>query len=351
MSTVSSTFCVLPWFSKEINQKSLETPCCLLPKNFNLTQVQSDLLNGIKSSACQKCWDIEQQGSDSRRIQENRFLDYKLNKDIEKIEDDCRNNKHKILMQQITLSNLCNQACVTCGPDASTKWESLLSDKKIPILKLNPGHIAIDYKNIKRLYILGGEPLYDPLLFKILQSLIYHKNTDCFISFVTNGSVALSKKQSDVLKQFSDINICISIDGIERRFEYMRWPGKWDRLVENIQQYKEITNNNISVSYTISSVNALYYEETINWFLKNNLRYNHNIVSSPLFAGLYNTPVPIKEKLQTIDFLAPWVEINGNEISTELLSNELQRQDQLKKISLKYYMPELYAIISDNLKI
>jgi wyosine [tRNA(Phe)-imidazoG37] synthetase (radical SAM superfamily) len=351
MNTISSTFCVLPWFSKEITEKSLETPCCLLSDNFNLKQIQFDLLNDIQSTACQKCWDIEQQGNDSRRIQENRFLDYKLDRDIEKIEQDCKDGNSKILMQQITLSNLCNQACVTCGPALSTKWRSLVSNKTIPIVKLNLTNNRIDYKDVKRLYILGGEPLYDPLLFDILQLLIDHNNTNCFISFVTNGSVFLSKRQLNMLAQFDNINICISVDGIESRFEYMRWPGKWNRLLENIEQYKEITNNNISISYTVSSVNAIYYDETISWFLKNNLRYNHNIVSKPSWASLSRAPTPIKEKLQKNNFFKSWTDTSGNEIPMSLFFDELQKQDELKHIALKEYMPELYSIIVNNLKI
>jgi hypothetical protein len=50
------TFCVLPWYSLELPANS---PCCLLPKNIDIAQVKKDLLTGIKSPACSKCWQIE----------------------------------------------------------------------------------------------------------------------------------------------------------------------------------------------------------------------------------------------------------------------------------------------------
>ena len=114
----------------------------------------------------------------------------------------------------------------------------------------------INYGSAKRVGLLGGEPLFDPKTFEILQKLIDHNNTSCFISLITNGSIHLNAKQLDLLNQFTDLNICISIDGVGPVFEYMRWPGKWSNLLENILQYKSITKN-ISVSYTISSLNAM----------------------------------------------------------------------------------------------
>ena len=85
---------------------------------------------------------------------------------------------------------------------------------------------------------------------KLLEQLKEHNNTDCFISLITNGSIWLDDKKLEFLKNFTDLNICISIDGINSRFEYMRWPGKWNRLLENIEQYQKICQGNISISYT-----------------------------------------------------------------------------------------------------
>ena len=52
------TFCVLPWYSNEIGQKS--TVCCLLPAKYDLNQIRQDLIAGIKTPACTKCWKIEE---------------------------------------------------------------------------------------------------------------------------------------------------------------------------------------------------------------------------------------------------------------------------------------------------
>ena len=292
---MNNCFCVLPWYSQELGLEN--TPCCLLPHNHNINQIKQDLLSGVQTAACKKCWDIESTGNKSRRQFENEFLDYKLNRDLDKIQQDCVDSKHQILLYQITTSNLCNQACVSCDSGASTKWaqvEKRMNIISAPQYQFNLDSANINYDSAERISLLGGEPLFDPKTFEILQNLIDHNNTSCFISLITNGSIHLNAKQINLLTQFTNLNICISIDGVGPVFEYMRWPGKWSNLLENIEQYKSITKN-INVSYTISSLNAMYYNQTVNWFQQNNLVYNHNVVSSPIWLSLSQMPIKLKQ--------------------------------------------------------
>lgn len=342
-----NTFCVLPWYSAELPSNS---PCCLLPKNTNIDQLKSDLLAGIKSESCSKCWNIESTGNVSRRQLENQFLDYKLNRDLDKIRNDCQSNKNTVLLYQITTSNLCNQACVSCGSNASTKWAELDRKNNLAVAKhtaLEVSKLDIDYARIRRLSLLGGEPLFDPKTFEILQNLIDNNNFDCFITLVTNGSIQLGADQLELLKKFTDLNICISIDGIESAFEYMRWPGNWENLVKNLNHYLDITPN-ISVSYTISALNALYYDQTIAWFQQHNLRYNHNIVENPRWLSVQHMPVEFKELLKDHDFFQPWCSVTGNENLLSQLADHIQQQDSVKKISIVDYMPEVADLIFNS---
>jgi len=346
---MNNYFCVLPWYSQELGSQN--SPCCLLPDKYNINQIKQDLLNNIPSVDCKKCWDIESTGNKSRRQFENEFLDYKLDRDLDKIQQDCADLKHQTLLYQITTSNLCNQACVSCDSSLSTKWAQI--EKRMDIIPKSQYQIELDptiinYSSAKRISLLGGEPLFDPKTFKILQNLIDHNNTNCFISLITNGSIHLNIQQIDLLKQFNDLNICISIDGIGTVFEYMRWPGKWNNLLENIKQYKNIAKN-ISVSYTISSLNAMYYNETVDWFQQNNLTYNHNVVSSPEWLSLANMPTILKQHLtQQDNFIKMYCKPNGCEIDLKILTQNIVKQDHAKKINIKDYMPELAAVIFDT---
>jgi hypothetical protein len=341
------TFCVLPWYSLELPDNS---PCCLLPKNTNIDQVKIDLLTGVKSMACSKCWAIESQGQKSRRQFENEFLDYKLHQDLTNLREDCLESKHKTLLYQITTSNLCNQACVSCNSNSSSKWAEL--EAKMGIVpssrkEINLENSNINYSTAKRISLLGGEPFFDPKTFEILEKLVEYDNTDCFISLVTNGSIVLKQSQLDLLSKFTDLNICISVDGIGPVFEYLRWPAKWNVVCDNIKKFQQITNN-ISISYTISSLNILYYQQTIDWFDAEKLRYNHNIVSFPQWLSLDSAPVEIKKLLVNNSFAKSWIAKTGNEILLKDYYIKIQQQDQAKKIDIKNYLPEL-AIIFDTL--
>jgi hypothetical protein len=331
------TFCVLPWYSLE---SPANTPCCLLPKNTNIDQLKADLLAGVRSAACNKCWKLEDQGKQSRRQQENMFLDYKLDRDLDKINQDCINNKNSVLIYQIKTSNLCNQACVSCSSTFSTKWAELERNMELsatPYTITNFQQFDINYNTARKITLLGGEPLFDPQTFKILNELILAGNTDCFISLVTNGSIKLSKAQVEILSQFSNLNICVSIDGIGPVFEYLRWPAKWPALLENIEQYKSIAED-VSVSYTISSLNVMYYDETIAWFKENNLNYNHNIVSQPAWLAVSNTP----NVLRNNNFVNSFCSTN---VSIDNMLVQIAKQDQIKKININDYMPEVAKLL------
>jgi len=343
---LSKTFCVLPWYSVEINGKN-KTPCCLLEKGYDITQVKKDLLSDIPSKACQKCWDIELSGQDSRRVQENRFLDWKLDRDIEQIQNYCINGRAQTSMYQVYLSNLCNQACVTCNSAASTKWAEV--EKKMGMISSSIYRSdlidhEINFDTVQRINLLGGEPMFDPRSFELLRTLLDHGNDQCLISFVTNGSVRLTDLQKNTLQKFKNLNICFSIDGIGSKFEYMRWPGQWNKLLENINQYKTVTDN-FSVSYTISAVNAIYYDETVAWFDENSLRYNHNIVHHPVWASLDFAPISIKENIVDHGFLKNFVRFTGNELSNSDFENTLIKQDKAKKINFRDYLPELFNLL------
>lgn len=341
------TFCVLPWYGLNLPSS---LPCCLLPKNTNITQVKQDLLAGIKSPACTTCWQIESSGKKSKRHFENEFLDYKLNRDLDKIQVDCKTKTIDPLVYQIQPSNLCNQACVTCGSFLSSKWaeiERRIGTVPYPTFKIKLSDVDVNYATARRIEFVGGEPFFDPTTFQILDLLIEHNNTDCFISVVTNGSISLSDHQLNVLSKFTDLNICISVDGIGPVFEYLRWPAKWPTLLDNIEKFKKITKN-ISISYTISSLNVLYYQQTVDWFQSQNLRYNHNIVTYPEWISLSSTPVKIKELLSDNSFASAWVAITGKEISLAKYQQLLTEQDQAKKINIKDYLPEIWEILNDS---
>jgi hypothetical protein len=126
----------------------------------------------------------------------------------------------------------------------------------------------------------------------------------------------------------------------------MRFPLKWDKLISNIKLFRQI-NSNVSASYTISNVNLFYYTETVNWFKEQAIPHNHNLVSHPIYLNPGN--LAEEQKLRILENNPTHINTiteffkNGT-YSTDLYKKfiqEIQRQDQLKKININNYMPEL----------
>ena len=133
-------------------------------ESHSVKVIRKQMLKGIKPSACEGCYKIEDNGGVSRRLNEN-----------------CRWKKHWALQPQIEfldlrMSNLCNLKCLMCYPDSSS---ALCSDYKswqdeLPFVVSNPHMKNEDFKwftegmveqllehkdTLKYLYINGGEPL------------------------------------------------------------------------------------------------------------------------------------------------------------------------------------------------
>lgn len=327
----------MPWYSNEINlDKNIQICCCHIDKSKfeNLGKLKADFLAGKQPVACGKCWNSENDGIESKRQMENRFLDYKLDRDLSYLIQDVYDGKNKTTMLQLYVGSICNGTCVTCGYRASSAWKTL-NNKPINIKnEKNTVYTncinflqQYDLSIIERINFLGGEPLLIKETYLILEELKNKGNIDCHISYVTNGSVQLSEKQIMMFRQFKNVNCCVSIDGMKEEFEYIRFPLKWANVVENILTYKEVFNE-VTASFTISNLNYHNRSKIINWFNDNNIRYFENYVTLPQY---FNYKVDPLHELWD-DFV-----------------DEIKHQDELKGISIKDYIPEIASKIYDGI--
>lgn len=341
---MNNYFCVLPFFGAEYNLENLETPCCLLPKNTDINVLRTEMLSGTRPDACTKCWKIEDKGEISDRQLKNSAFDFYSDTAIEVIESNCKNGDFSPSIIKLYTSNLCNSSCVTCGPNVSTSWQSL---KNIPINKKSISDEILELINwhkVKMLSFVGGEPLYEKKNLDILEKLS-SINPECFINIVTNSSVTLTDRQANMFKKFKNFNICLSIDGIGKQFEYIRYPLKWDTLLQNIQQYREI-GADLSVSFTISNLNILYYNEITEWFKKQELKHNHILVEYPSYFNIDVLPINVKQNIPLVESPDKF-----DPILFERFIQEIKEQDRLKGINIKDYLPELFEIIENYKKL
>lgn len=324
-------FCVVPWYSREIDLVNRSDGiCCWLTSNIDRPTLQRKFLAGERAAECKKCWQAEERGAESRRQMENRFLDHKANRDLSLLAQDAEQGQAHLSLYQITVGTTCNGTCVTCNPIVSSAWRHLLqssrsakqeseSAQKNHELLLND----VDWTKILRVNLLGGEPFLINQTYEILERLLMVGNTDCRVSIVTNGSIRPNDDLRRLAQHFTDISCCVSIDGIGPVFEYLRYPLRWDLLVENLKIYKTLFKT-VEVSYTVSNLNYHTKADTIKWFNDNDLLYIENFVISPAWFNYKVHP--------------------GHDLWPKF-KQVIQHQDQLKGISIDDYIPYMGNLI------
>lgn len=347
-------FCATPFFFLENPMYATnDIPfCCWLTGSPTRESIQQLMLQGVKPAECARCYIQEAGCGMSRRTSNNVIIDQALDLDLSNVYDLCAQNNNGIVAYQLYVSPTCNATCVTCGPYHSTSWKKLLLTDNQPEEDVTA---LVNYRTAKYISFMGGEPFLSKHTYTMLEKLIECNNTDCRLSFVTNGSI-VNPKIASLISAFEHVDICISIDGVSGMFEYTRYPLQWETVSSNVQKLQAIAKYT-SVSFTVSNINILHYPETIAWLTSNNLRYTVNLVTYPAHFSIHALPLAVKQQILTkfahnnvqfpaVDYLA-----NHNEQCDELFSTactSIAQQDQLKNISIVDYIPDVAAIFGGS---
>ena len=246
-------------------------------KDFKKNRI--DLLTGDWPKGCDLCKEIENNNGHSMRqdfpFAGNRFenetsglscYEY-FNKETGYV--DSKGLKHV----ELKFSNSCNMSCLHCSHVYSSGWTKRLSnyvpddeviqydlkqllktihvddDNSIKLgLNLNETKIIcedlnINFPNIQRIDITGGEVLTQKQFFLALKLLSKHPNIkNLKISFHSNFNVEIDYVElSHLLKQFGHSTITISIDAGKNIYSYFR-DGDWKTLIENIKKFRNVNN-------------------------------------------------------------------------------------------------------------
>ena len=149
-----------------------------------------------------------------------------------------------------------------CSPGSSDKLDSdyynmsdldrkLLGWENVRIGDSNPTHnpawqkFLKDQNDISVIKVIGGEPFVTKDFIDMLHAVIKNnkaKNTELIIT--TNGT-KFSNSNMELLNQFKNIRLLLSIDATEKSYEYIRHPMPWSKLQSSIHNFK----NKIRTSY------------------------------------------------------------------------------------------------------
>jgi hypothetical protein len=317
------------------------------PKSESVTQMKQtqeyqDLLKdnstGVNSSFCQRCWDKESVGLVSKRQSDNT---------LDQIYSRLDPNYIKI---DAAIGDVCNAACRICGPDSSTMWQKIVPTWESHRTETTVWTEAMDTANhVLQLDFGGGEPWANaiPEQTALLQKIISLDRQHLVkIRYNTNGSLWPTRLIS-LLEQFRQVEITLSLDDIESRFEYNRWPLKWSVVQDNIQKFVELQltyNIKITINFTISVFTWQRVEAFIDWAHKQGIGHiNFNILTHPWVYSIKSLPVDVKNSLPPTIFdniVSSTAHDNWKEEFTQITRQLDQQRDQ----SFEKTFPELNII-------
>lgn len=281
-------------------------------------EIQQALDSGIEHPSCQACWDDEHAGKNSRRMHFNKMFDI--------IED--RTDQPQFL--DLKMGNTCNMRCRTCNPEVSSQWyredwllnaepkENITYAEYVKRWRRISASYSDDNKDLwdtlfkwlpNTLYIdyYGAEPMLIKKNFEVLENAVaLGKSQDIVLHINTNGTI-WSDYHENLLKNFKQVFIDVSIDDIEDRCGYVRYSSDWNLVGNNLESFRQATLRNknffLSVCVTINCLNVYYLPEIFEYFTSRHITVNPNMLHLPWQLNIKIFPQLVKEaivaKLQT----------------------------------------------------
>ena len=374
------TYCHVPWTNIDISPQGEISPCCKF-KNSNyqyrtpninevdindytssqiLTEVKKDFTNGVWPKGCERCKIEEENGIESKRIQDEiKYQEYLTD-----------HRAKGFLSASIAFGNTCNLTCITCDPSSSSKWyqeyKTLYGKSIKPNLFYKKDFVDNFYSfanNLVQLDIPGGEPFLSGVneQKQLLEKFVKDgKAKDITLHYFTNCTKFIDDSWLSLWKYFKLVDLQLSIDGIQNRFEYIRYPAIWSEVESNAFLYRDLakTYNNIkiSISTTVSAYNIFYLDELLEWantngFSKPYLGRVHNPKHLRPTVWRNNAKIYIIEKLLESKFnLSSFVTLVKNEDDSKHFEDfryRLLRHDQYRNLSFKSTFPEMFTFLAE----
>ena len=240
-------FCPVPWTSIMYNFDGTVKNCIRSAEPIGNIQdqpieqiladdymIKADMHAGQKFARCDPCYDLEKEKTSFDIISDRVFYLKELRAVDNTLYDTMNFALHTV---DIRLSNLCNFACVYCGPEFSSKWASerdivinTPADQKREAFK---EYIFERAAQLKHVYLAGGEPLLMKENREFLQ-LLKEKNPDVNLRINTNLS-RVDTEIFDMVCKFKNVHWIVSVESMAEEYEYIRHGGSWTDFLTNLK--------------------------------------------------------------------------------------------------------------------
>ena len=246
------------------------------------TETKKNMLDNKPGLGCNVCYDLEQ-GKNSFDIISDRIFYLKELKSVDNTVYD-QIDTFDLRKIDIRWSSSCNHACVYCGPEYSTNWQHELklkveepTQERVEELKK---YVFDNAHKLKHVYLAGGEPLLMKENLELLE-ILQERNPNVNIRVNTN----LSKTGTpvfDKICEFRNVHWTISVETLDKEFEYIRYGGKWTDFLDNLDRITAI-DHKITFNMLWFVLNYRSIFDCID-FLKDQGFHNNSFVIGPVLG-------------------------------------------------------------------
>ena len=299
-------------------------------KKPSMVDIRKRFLSGQPVPECNLCWNQEDNGKESMRMRRNvRYLGHAeaTAHDIDLFQGNLESLE---LLEGINLSvgNQCQLRCISCNPSYSrnikkdydklnwsihdkTRFDSknssnashILSEKNIiELKKITP--------TLRWVALAGGEPTLSQPIKNYLKWCIENQYNKQMSLVITTNGVNVKTDFIDIIQQFQNVILTISVDGYGELDEYLRWPSNWDKKIDFIKRCQKIFNN-LDIHTVVYGLNCLAIDKLIKFVHEQGIKHNLECLQWPSSLSIDNMPHDLKQiALEKISSMAGDLENN-----------------------------------------
>lgn len=233
-----------------------------------MESIRSDMQSGKRIPGCEFCYEIEDDGLISPRLEINN------NRHFTKVED------HSVSVQVRIFGNACNLSCYMCFPYNSTTrnkeiktldtdiFTTVESDFYQREIEVSTQDVLDNIDLIDFITIIGGEPFVMRPHWEFLDSIPDSKKSKIEIRYQTNLYKLHHMKWDirDYFGKFKKITLFVSADHYGDRLEWIRYPIDADEFENNLMEFQKHIQE---IHLCVSILNAHDTKRIINYYEKN----------------------------------------------------------------------------------
>jgi MoaA/NifB/PqqE/SkfB family radical SAM enzyme len=390
--TIGKNFCIAPFTQITYGPLNSASPCAYLggeawqfEPDAKLSEIwlstkyellRQSFLKNNKNYTCNRCWREEEHGKQSSRKITLVSFPYKNNM------LDCVNGNYKLGPRQINLrvGNICNLRCRSCNSQSSVTYavegQHYETSNDLPKTAYTRYNKPFEFSkeqiddifdmrhNLRRIEFYGGEPLVDKPTLDLLEKLAAcGKSKEITLFYNTNGITKPTPRHIDIWQHFERVDFHFSVDAIRDQFSYVRHPGRYEELLDNIDFLKNQLSEKINVPVncgiicTVQTLNIFYLPEILQEFDRLGIKHFLNLVTNPRYYDIRNIPAPAKQAIiERLMLLPPKSEISS--IISILKSDQdprawqefvfwTKQKDAYRKEDFSKTFPEFFELVKE----